>query len=434
LDQVPFFDAFLSYASKDRNLVTDLAQRLHEDGLTVFFDVWFIAPGHHVRKSLLGALEKSRRVVACMTPAYFESEWADFELNWHFVDTHLREGSAARLIPVLLRACTIPAQTSAIHRIDMTGARREAAYPTLRNTLSQADSFAIEGRTVEHRASSQYLGDFVAGKLNLLLSLPEARIHNFVTVYGELIQNAFDHRAKKDNRVEVTVRADRAAVVLEVSDSGSGFNLQERVSTARGAISTDPAAGVRGLYLVSEICDRLDNEIRNRRHVVTAVLRREKIVKEVATLSALAPLDPADDGKTQGGEHSGPWFLRFFDPAGRYACLAIKVRRIAAENVDDLSRFFNESLRDRSFARIVVECSDVQYIASVGLRALMMLAKGARAKGGTCALVVREPVVMEILEISRFNLIFEICASLSAALDPTPLDKAQRRLPRRPKA
>jgi anti-anti-sigma factor len=354
-----------------------------------------------------------------MTPRYFESEWADFELNWHFVDTHLRQGADPRLIPVLLRPCAIPTETSAIHRIDMTSEHREAGYRDLQRVLSRADALAINAYSVPPGPSSRYLGDFVAGKLELLLAFPERRVHDFVTVYTELIQNAFEHAHKRDNRVEASVWASPAEVVLEVSDSGTGFNLGQSILTTRDIVATNPTAvGPRGLYLVNEICDRLTSDLKGRRHVVRAVLRREKITKQVSDLAKLAPIPLNDLNSSPQSEHTGPWFLRFVDPAGRYACLAIKIPRVDHDNAEDVRGFFTLSLESRSFPRVIVDCSDVAYISSAGLGALMVLAKRVRSAGGTVALVVRHPSLMEILEISRFALLFEIYHSLKDALGP----------------
>ena len=39
------FDVFLSHNSRDKPAVRKLAQRLHGDGLRVWFDEWVIRPG-----------------------------------------------------------------------------------------------------------------------------------------------------------------------------------------------------------------------------------------------------------------------------------------------------------------------------------------------------------------------------------------------------
>jgi anti-anti-sigma factor len=66
--------------------------------------------------------------------------------------------------------------------------------------------------------------------------------------------------------------------------------------------------------------------------------------------------------------------------------------------------------------RIVLDLSGVEYIASVGLRVLMLAAKQAKAHGGTFVVAGMQPVVREILEISRFTMILRTFASVREAL------------------
>lgn len=42
------YDAFLSYSSKDKEVVHALAERLKQDGLRVWLDAWAIRPGDSI--------------------------------------------------------------------------------------------------------------------------------------------------------------------------------------------------------------------------------------------------------------------------------------------------------------------------------------------------------------------------------------------------
>ncbi|HSB72876.1 MAG TPA: STAS domain-containing protein [Candidatus Methylomirabilis sp.] len=73
---------------------------------------------------------------------------------------------------------------------------------------------------------------------------------------------------------------------------------------------------------------------------------------------------------------------------------------------------------------LVLDLSGVPYIASVGLRALMVASKQAKAQGGTLVIAALQPVVSEIFEITRFTRLFAIYASVRdalAALSPSAL-------------
>jgi anti-anti-sigma factor len=66
--------------------------------------------------------------------------------------------------------------------------------------------------------------------------------------------------------------------------------------------------------------------------------------------------------------------------------------------------------------RVVLDLAGVEYISSVGLRVLMLASKQAKAQGGTLAVADLQPVVREIFEISRFNLVLEVFPTLREAL------------------
>lgn len=73
---------------------------------------------------------------------------------------------------------------------------------------------------------------------------------------------------------------------------------------------------------------------------------------------------------------------------------------------------------------LVLDLSGVSYIASIGLRALMIASKQAKAKGGTLVVAALQPIVKEIFEISRFTAIFTIFPSVRdalAAISPSAL-------------
>ena len=70
----------------------------------------------------------------------------------------------------------------------------------------------------------------------------------------------------------------------------------------------------------------------------------------------------------------------------------------------------------RAPVQVVVDMTQVSYISSVGLRALMIAAKQTRAAGGKLAVAGLQPVVQEIFEISRFNFVVKIFATVREGL------------------
>ena len=65
---------------------------------------------------------------------------------------------------------------------------------------------------------------------------------------------------------------------------------------------------------------------------------------------------------------------------------------------------------------IVLDFSAVEYISSVGLRVLMLAAKQVKSQGGAIGVASLQPVVQEIFEISKFNLVIPCFAAVRDAL------------------
>ena len=67
-------------------------------------------------------------------------------------------------------------------------------------------------------------------------------------------------------------------------------------------------------------------------------------------------------------------------------------------------------------ASVVVDFAGVDYISSVGLRALMVAAKKSKAQSGKLAVADLQGVVKEIFEISRFSFVLKIFPTVREAI------------------
>ena len=65
---------------------------------------------------------------------------------------------------------------------------------------------------------------------------------------------------------------------------------------------------------------------------------------------------------------------------------------------------------------LVLDLGTVDYIASIGLRVLMLASRQARAQGGSIAIAALQPLVREIFEISKFTLVFPCFPTVAEAL------------------
>ena len=66
--------------------------------------------------------------------------------------------------------------------------------------------------------------------------------------------------------------------------------------------------------------------------------------------------------------------------------------------------------------RVILDFTDLLYISSAGLRVLMLAARQCKTQKGTLLVTGLQPLVREILEISKFTLVLAITPSLRDAL------------------
>lgn len=63
------FDVFLSYSRADQAVVEQVARRLHAQGLQVFLDRWYLAPGLSWPQALERALADCHSVAVVLGPS-----------------------------------------------------------------------------------------------------------------------------------------------------------------------------------------------------------------------------------------------------------------------------------------------------------------------------------------------------------------------------
>lgn len=80
-DKETRFDVFISYVIQDSDYVRNLVRALTDQGLRVWYDEGELRLGDTVLRALEDGLEHSRYFVLILSPAFFKSRWAQFELG-----------------------------------------------------------------------------------------------------------------------------------------------------------------------------------------------------------------------------------------------------------------------------------------------------------------------------------------------------------------
>src|ERR671927_1992645 len=84
--------------------------------------------------------------------------------------------------------------------------------------------------------------------------------------------------------------------------------------------------------------------------------------------------------------------------------------RLDHDNCEGFQRDLAAQLEvcEKERAALVLDMSGIEYVSSAGLRCLMIAAKQAAARQGRVVAAAPQPIVAEILQISRFNLVLPV--------------------------
>ncbi|MGV3662133.1 MAG: TIR domain-containing protein [Prosthecobacter sp.] len=100
------YDVFLSHNAKDKPRVRQLAERLKQAGLRVWFDEWNIKHGDIIALKVDDGLEQSRVLLLCISPNALASGWVALERSSAIHRDPANTGR--RFIPLLLADCDLP--------------------------------------------------------------------------------------------------------------------------------------------------------------------------------------------------------------------------------------------------------------------------------------------------------------------------------------
>ena len=76
----------------------------------------------------------------------------------------------------------------------------------------------------------------------------------------------------------------------------------------------------------------------------------------------------------------------------------------------------------QSTLTIVLDLSELEYVSSAGLRCFMLAAKETKSHDGRIFVAALQPMVAEIFQISRFDLLIPVFPTLRAALESVSAD------------
>jgi hypothetical protein len=114
------FDIFLSHNRAQKDWTRDLARRLRDDGLKVWFDEWELprSAGYSWSDLLVDGVERSRKVALIWSPEFFANDWPEFESN--VIQQIDAVGRRERVLPILHTRCELPRKWGFRQALDFT--------------------------------------------------------------------------------------------------------------------------------------------------------------------------------------------------------------------------------------------------------------------------------------------------------------------------
>jgi anti-sigma B factor antagonist len=97
-------------------------------------------------------------------------------------------------------------------------------------------------------------------------------------------------------------------------------------------------------------------------------------------------------------------------------CIGAAFGRIDHNSAAAFEGALLSKLEGAQYSTLVLNLAGVDYMSSVGLRALMVASKTAKTQGISIVLAAPTDTLAEIFEISRFNMVFKIYDCISDAL------------------
>jgi len=86
---------------------------------------------------------------------------------------------------------------------------------------------------------------------------------------------------------------------------------------------------------------------------------------------------------------------------------AVLSGRLDTTNAEDFGRQI-QPLMDGAKNDVVMDCTDLEYISSSGLRMMLTLLKSVKQTNGTLKLLNMKPVIREVFDMTGFSKLFDI--------------------------
>jgi serine/threonine-protein kinase RsbW len=262
--------------------------------------------------------------------------------------------------------------------------------------MSDQSRLAISARLEEVRHAC----DFVVGAAESA-GLDERAVYHCQMAVDETLTNIIEHGYDyqgDDHQIEIICKANDTKFLITIADRGPAFNPLEYDSPDPSAPLDDREPGGWGIYFIRRLMDDVTYTREAGRNHLTLT---KNLPEQVAT-----PVLNGDDAFPAQQLDNHAAVVR---PSGR----------LDSNNSPRLETGLNGLLKT-GHTWLFVDLTDVDYIASSGLKVLVAAWRRAREAGGDVVLCGLQPRLVEIFEMVGFDMLFDVYPNLGAALAARP--------------
>jgi anti-anti-sigma factor len=260
--------------------------------------------------------------------------------------------------------------------------------------MSEVSRLVISARLEEVRRAC----DFVVEAAEIA-GLDERAVYHCQMAVDEALTNTIEHgysRHGDHSQIEITCRIDSDRFLITIIDDSPAFNPLEHESPDPAAPLNMREPGGWGIYFIRRLMDGVTYERVGERNQLTLVKNLppgRRVLAPAAGEGDIFPVRIVDSQRV------------VVSPSGR----------LDSNTSPALDKALGTQLQ-HGYTWLYVDMSDVEYIASSGLKVLVSAWRRARDSDGDVILTGLQPRLVEIFEMVGFDMLFQIYPDLNAAL------------------
>ncbi len=261
--------------------------------------------------------------------------------------------------------------------------------------MGEVSRLAIPARLEEVRHACDFVVE-VAEAANL----DERAVYHCQMAVDETITNIIEHGygyEGGDSQIEIICRTEGEHFLITITDDSPAFNPLEHEAPDPSEPLDTREPGGWGIYFIRKLMDDVTYDRVNNRNQLTLAKR----------LPAAAPL------LAESGAEAEEMFPT--QALNGDAAAVFPAGRLDSNTSVMLEKTLNIQLQ-QGHVWLFVDMSQVEYIASSGLKVLVAAWRRAQGQAGDVILSSLQPRIVEIFEMVGFDMLFQIFPDLDAAL------------------